>query len=301
MFSKELYSKFRYLLSKNRNFNEICSELGLSDNEVMLLINSLKDNSIYIKLFGDVFEKRPSIDETTYHISLNKEHIRLALLGDTHLCSKNDTIDLLTDTYYTIEEKNTDLVLHCGDFFDGLYPNIEDYYKCLRVSSYEGQLEYGTIYYPSYSNKTLVVSGNHDDSWYQLLHKEILSDLSKKREDIIYLGPNRRRIAINGLTIDLLHGDILQNGKKNFTIGMYIRNIDEEKRPVIIHHGHTHYGSYNNIYGVRCYRTAAIMHASPYILSKGYKNPMSFYFVDIDFDDNGKVKKIKHRKECVYK
>ena len=41
MFSKELYSKFRYLLSKNRNFNEICSELGLSDNEVMLLINSL--------------------------------------------------------------------------------------------------------------------------------------------------------------------------------------------------------------------------------------------------------------------
>ena len=57
MFSKELYSKLRYLLNKKKNFSEICRELGLKDYEVMLLINSLDDSSIYTQLFGDDYNQ----------------------------------------------------------------------------------------------------------------------------------------------------------------------------------------------------------------------------------------------------
>ncbi|MBQ6282195.1 MAG: metallophosphoesterase family protein [Bacilli bacterium] len=303
MFTKELYCKFRYLLAKKKNFYEICSELNLSDSQVMLLIDSLDDTSIYTKLFGEDYKrlKRPPITEGTYKIYSNKEHLRLALLGDTHLCSKSDAVEEIRDAYYIIEKNQTDFVLHCGDFVDGLNPMNKDHIRELRERTYEGQLDYSLHYYPSYSNKTLIVSGNHDDYWYQLTGKEILKDFSERRDDVIYLGANRRKIAIGNLIIDLVHGNTLQNGSIDFKAGLYIRNIPENERPNIVHLGHMHTPYHNDIYGVLCVRTGALMHLSPYHKSKGYNSHISFYFVDVYFDDDGKVKKIKHKKESLDK
>lgn len=303
MFTKELYCKFRYLLAKNKNFYEICSELGLSDSEVMLLIDSLDNPSIYERLFGKDYikTKRPAITEGTYKLYSNKEHIRLALLGDTHLCSKSDAVEELREAYYIIEKKKADYVLHCGDFVDGLNPMNKDHERELRERTYEGQLDYALHYYPSYSGKTLIVSGNHDDYWYQLTGKEIIRDFSERRDDLVYLGANRRRIVIGNLTVDLVHGNILQDGSTDFKVGVYIRNIPENERPNIVHLGHMHTPYYNDIYDVSCVRTGALMHSTPYHKSKGYSSDISFYFVDVYFDDDGKVKKIKRKKESLDK
>ncbi len=303
MFSKELYCKFRYLLSKKRNFIEICRELDMKDTEVMLLIDSLDDSSIYTKLFGEGYSrlKRPQVTEEPYQINPNKEHLTIALLGDTHLCHKDDAIDVIREGYYIIEKRKTDFVLHCGDLFDGINPNFPDYRRTLKKDTYEEQLEYGISNYPSYSNKTLVVSGNHDDYWYDLVNKEILKDLSLKRDDIVYLGANRRKIMMNGLVIDLVHGDLLKDGSYGFKIGRYLRELDESDRPNIIHYGHKHSSSFNLINGIYCYKTPALMYASPYHRSKGYGNNIGMYFLDVYFDDDGKVKKIKHKKESLDK
>lgn len=303
MFSKELYCKFRYLLSKNRNFIEICRELNLKDSEVMLLIDSLDDTSIYTKLFGEDYSKlkRPQLIAEPYKIYPNKEHLKLALLGDTHLCHKNDAVDIVREAYYIIEKNRTDLVLHCGDFFDGLNPSVPNYASTLKKDTYEEQLEYGILNYPYFSNKTFVVSGNHDDYWYALVNREILEDLSLKRDDIVYLGPNRRRIIIDGVVIDLLHGDVFPDGSYEFKIGKYLSELSEFDRPNIVHYGHKHSSSFNVINGIYCYKTPALMYASAYHKSKGYGNNLSMYFVDIYFDDNGKVKKIRHKKESLDK
>lgn len=136
-----------------------------------------------------------------------------------------------------------------------------------------------------------------------ICRREIIADMAAKRPDIVYLGANRRRINMNGLGIELVHGDILRDGRKDFGMGKYIRSIPQEEQPQIIHCGHTHYNPLHNmVFGVECFRTSAFLRNNPYYRSRGYEaTSPQIYIVDVYFDDDGKVKKITSKRKIIDK
>lgn len=283
------------LIQAKKTTDGICNQLHISKSRFLTEIRKISDAGIPLTIENnDVIRFRyPERNKTIHNINIDKDHIKIALLGDTHLASIYEDLDSLNKAYDYIENSNVDMVFHSGDLVDGLVstPNI---YKELKEETYTGQLEYAIDKYPKYSGKTMVVSGNHEDYWSVLTGKEILKDISDKREDIEYLGSSRRIININGLRINVLHGKFIKENRIN-NLNDYVNNIPVDKKPHIIHSGHKHYSKYRLYDGVEMFQNGAFMKMRPALKQKGYKEDNTTYFVDVWFDDNGNVDRIAHQ------
>ena len=186
---KELKSKLKYLINKKKSLLQICEELELKDYEVIGLVELMKqDGELVDYINGEIVKlKKPIKQNDVYEIPNNREKLKLLLISDTHLCSKYDRLDILRYLYAKAEDEGVKHILHSGDFTDGRSNRPEQVYE-LREPSYEGQIQYCVDKYPTFSGKTYVIQGNHDNWWYKSNGSEILIPISKQREDIVYLG-----------------------------------------------------------------------------------------------------------------
>ena len=168
METKELCEKIKILLKKKKSFVDICKELQLKDYEAIGLVNLMKQDGELIDYIGGelVRLKTPPKTNDIYQVSTNSTHIPLLLISDTHLCSNYDRLDILRYLYDKAEDKGIKYILHSGDFTDGRSNRPEHIYE-LKETSYEGQVDYCVDKYPTFSGKTYVISGNHDDWWYK--------------------------------------------------------------------------------------------------------------------------------------
>lgn len=289
MDKKDLYNKIRYLIQNRVSFSELCKELNLNDYELLYIIECMNEYGIPITIKDNEFVKneKSKVIEEPFNIDINKSHIKIGFIGDTHLSSVYDDVDTLRRVYEVAEEKNTDLILHAGDVTEGVL-GIQNFQRHLKEDTYFGQLKYVVDKYPKYSGKTYAISGNHDDYFTMLSGKEIIGDISKERKDIIYLG-RKRRIHINGLKIDILHGDVDLSTNSGFRPTRYLRNIPKEDRPHILHCGHKHVSNYGEYEDTKIIRAGCFVGTSVNCKKKicNPKNDESVYFADIYFDDNG--------------
>ena len=300
MNERVLYNKIRCLIQKKQSFRDICNCLGLTDSELMLIVERMKEYGICLAIKNGSFIKceKPKSIEEEYHMDISKTHIRIGFLGDTHLASKYDDTETLNRIYNIAEDTSVDYMFHCGDFTDGVLgiPGFENY---LKEDSYVGQVEYAIDKYPRYSGKTYAVSGNHDDYWTMLTSKEIISDIESSRSDIVYLGGNRRVVSINGLSIQIMHGDFNPITNDWFRERKYLNQIT--KKPHILHTGHRHTSYYNVFDDTHSVRTSSIMEEIIRPDGRFVKNDKSVYFADIYFDDDANPEKIDIKKLSFHK
>lgn len=291
---KELLDKLKHLLKKNRDFKTICEELQLQDYEVIGLINLLKEDGELIDYVdGEIIKlTRPKKINDLYEIKHDLEHLRLLLISDTHLCSKYDRLDILRYLYTKAEDEGVKHVLHSGDFTDGKSSRPEHAYE-LREHSYQGQVEYCIDKYPSFSGKTYVIQGNHDNWWYKSSGSEILKPISKAREDIVYLGPDVADLKIGKLKVRLFHGQGGIAYAKSYKIQKYLDTIPINEKPDILQTGHIHQAFYYKQDNTHCFQTSCLEDQTPYCRGLGLSNDKSCWWVDIEFDDKGNVYRIK--------
>ena len=297
----KLCEKVIYLIMCNKSMNEICSELDIKREGLIEILRIISENGTQIDLKdGEILTfKNPEIIKKPYKITTGKDHIKLVHISDTHLASKIDDIDTIKRIYDKAEDKGVYAIFHAGDFVDGIV-SVPNYFRNLKETTYEGQLHYAIDRYPKYSGKTFVVSGNHDDYWTKLTGKEIIKDISEKRDDIVYLGPSRRIVYIDGLKINVLHGRFMPDAVVH-DINSYIDGIPEGKKPNYVHSGHYHTSDYSIHNGVKIFRTSSLMRQSPYANKRARIPEESMYFVDVYFDDNGNVAEITHEKQSFRK
>lgn len=135
----------------------------------------------------------------------NKDVVKFMVISDTHLCCKQERLDLLEYFYEKAERLNVDFVIHCGDVVDGYLPyRLQQ--ENLLYNTYEEQKEYVIAFYPKSLIPTIMISGNHDMSWLKLNNQDILADIVSKRNDLLYLGGSYGIITIGNLNIVLVHG-----------------------------------------------------------------------------------------------
>ena len=161
---KEICDKIYFMAKKKKSFLEICEKLELKDYEVAGLVVIMAQQGYNIDFVNGevVVRKVPPKHEDVYQIPNNLEHLKLLLISDTHLGSKYDRIDILRYLYDKAEDKGIKHILHSGDFTDGRSTRPEQVYE-LKEPSYEGQVNYCVEKYPSFSGKTYIIQGNHDD------------------------------------------------------------------------------------------------------------------------------------------
>ena len=297
----KLQGDILYLIQCKKSINAICSELAITKDRLLSELRKISDGGTPIDVIdGEILTfKWPERVKTPYVMPLDKSHVKIALLGDTHLASKYDDLYSLNKAYDLADIKQVDAVFHSGDLVDGLV-SVPDYQKELKEDTYYGQLEYVIDRYPKYNGKTFAVSGNHDDYWYRLTGKEIIKDVADRRDDIEYLGSSRRIVEINGLRINVLHGKFVRENRIG-DIYSYIDNIPDDKKPDIVHSGHYHTGDIIDYNGVKMFRSGSFMKETPRDIRKGHHRDNSTYFVDVYYDDDGNVAEITHEKKSFRK
>ena len=298
METKELCEKIKILLKKKKGFVDICKELQLKDYEVIGLVNLMKqDGELIDYVNGELVRlKTPPKTNDVYQVSTNSTHIPLLLISDTHLCSKYDRLDILRYLYDKAEDRGIKYILHSGDFTDGRSNRPEHIYE-LKETSYEGQVDYCVDKYPTFSGKTYVISGNHDDWWYKSTGSEIVKAIAKRRDDIVYLGSDVADLKIGKLKIRLFHGKGGNAYAKSYKVQKYLDSIPLEERPHILQTGHVHQSFYMKQDDTHCFQTSCLEDLTPFARSMGLANDKSVWWVDVNIDDRGKIESINQELE----
>lgn len=290
---KELKNKLKYLINKKKDLVTICDELELKDYEVIGLVELMKqDGELVDYINGQIVKlKKPRQNNDVYEIPNNLEHLRLLLISDTHICSKYDRIDILRYLYDKAEDKGIKHILHSGDFTDGRSNRPEHIYE-LKEQSYEGQIDYCIDKYPTFSGKTYVIQGNHDNWWYKSNGSEIMRPISKQRDDIIYLGADVADLKIGKLKIRLFHGQGGIAYAKSYKIQKYLDTIPIKEKPDILQTGHIHQAFYYKQDKTHCFQTGCLEDQTPYCRGLGLNNDKSCWWVDVYFNSKGNVYKV---------
>ena len=298
METKELCEKIKILLKKKKGFVDICKELQLKDYEAIGLVNLMKqDGELIDYVNGELVRlKTPPKTNDIYQVSTNSTHIPLLLISDTHLCSKYDRLDILRYLYDKAEDRGIKYILHSGDFTDGRSNRPEHIYE-LKETSYEGQVDYCVDKYPTFSGKTYVISGNHDDWWYKSTGSEIVKAIAKRRDDIVYLGSDVADLKIGKLKIRLFHGKGGNAYAKSYKVQKYLDSIPLEERPHILQTGHVHQSFYMKQDDTHCFQTSCLEDLTPFARSMGLANDKSVWWVDVNIDDRGKIESINQELE----
>lgn len=286
----ELYGKIKSLVRKKKAFSQVCKELGLKDYELIGLVNLMKEDGELIDYVnGELVRlKTPPKVNDVYEVPADTDHLKLLLLSDTHLCSKYDRLDILRYLYAKAEDLGVKHVLHSGDFTDGKSNRPEHIYE-LKEHSYEGQIDYCVEKYPTFSGKTYVIGGNHDEWWYKATGSEIVKAIANRRDDIVYLGSNVADLKINGLKIRLYHGKGGVAYAKSYKIQKYLDSIPLHERPQILQTGHIHQSFYMKQDDTHCFQTSCLEDLTPYSKSQGFANDKSVWWVDVALNKRGKI------------
>ena len=299
---KELKNKLKYLINKKKDLVTICQELDLKDYEVIGIVELMKqDGELVDFIDGEIVKlKKPKQNNDVYEISNNNEHLKLLLISDTHLCSKYDRLDILRYLYDKADDLGVKHILHSGDFTDGRSNRPEHIYE-LKEHSFQGQVDYCVDKYPTFSGKTYVIQGNHDNWWYKSNGSEILRPIANAREDIIYLGSDVADLKIGKLKIRLFHGQGGIAYAKSYKIQKYLDTIPVNEKPDILQTGHIHQAFYYKQDNTHCFQTSCLEDQTPYCRGLGLANDKSCWWVDIEFDNKGNVHSIKPELETFNK
>jgi predicted phosphodiesterase len=202
--------------------------------------------------------------------------------------------------YDKADSKGVNYVLHSGDLTDGLSGRPQQIYD-LKETSYEGQRDYVIENYPQSKIPTYVIAGNHDLWWVKQCGSDIVRDICKNREDMIYLGSDCEDLKIGKLKVRMYHGKGGGSYAKSYKLQKYLDAIPLEERPDILQTGHIHQAFYMKQDKTHCFQTSCLQDLTPYERSQGFNNDKSCWWVDVYMDDKGRPMQITQQLETFEK
>ena len=292
----------RQEINKERSLSYLTKKLNKSEYEIMAQISSMKETGenivdvykngdIYIRSYGD-----NSLEESApYYI--NTEHsnkIKLAFISDTRLGSKYEQLSILNDIYKKAYEYGVTEVFHCGDISEGVYRNTKSLYnETLFEHDVYSQGRYIINNYPYVEGITTnFITGEHDKTHIDTEKRDIGKMVSSKREDMKYLGRNRRKIVIldsnNNEKISLLM--LHPKGKIPYTVSykpqQFISALRNEDKTDILLHGHWLQTEMLSMRNITEFSVPSVVATTPEMIDNGLQNTIGAWFVEIIFDKN---------------
>ena len=193
-----------YNISKEDMFVLIHELKKRGNNVITLNTTAYKDNKnnedldkVQVTLIRN-FGHEQLIDDLSYEIVDNDENIRVMMISDTRLGSIYSQLSILNDMYLKAASMGVKYVFLTGDVVEGIYSGAKSIYNStLHKYGYEDQADYVASCFPRVEGiKTFFITGEHDLSYLKTKEKiDIGTLIASKREDMIYLGPRRKKVT----------------------------------------------------------------------------------------------------------
>ena len=196
---------------------DLCKSYNISKADLFVLIHELKNRgnnvitmntTAYKELKEDEEEKvkvtlirnfghEKLIDDLSYVIEDNDESTKIMLISDTRIGSIYQQTTILNDLYIKAKQMGVKYVFLTGDVVEGMYSGAKSIYNStLHQYGYEDQADYVASCFPQVDGiTTYFITGEHDLSFLKTKEKiDIGTLIASKREDMIYLGPKRKKV-----------------------------------------------------------------------------------------------------------
>lgn len=224
--------------------------------------------------------------------------VLVGALGDTHLCSKYERLDLLHMMYDMYESEGVRTVFHTGNYIEGEARfNQND----IAVHGMDNQLRYFVTNYPK--NKgitTYYVDGDDHEGWYTQREGvnvgERLEDIARRegRDDLSYLGYMEKDIQLSEHSdrfIRVVHPGGGSAQAVSWTSQKIIGAIEhDDAMPYIMFVGHYHKAEFlPNYRGVNIFQTGTFQEQSPFMRKKLLRADIGAWIVRIRYQDGEPV------------
>ncbi len=205
----------------------------------------------------------------------------IGIIGDTHLCDKACALDELHDFYHKCKESGVEHIVHAGDVTAGIrvYPGQE---FDLIYHGFSEQLKHVIESYPQIDGITThVIAGNHDLSFKQHAGASFVEEVSKKRNDIEWVGDYAANISINGISIRLHHGDGGVGYAASYRLQRNVEAFESGEKPQIYVLGHYHRTLAMFIRNVHSYMPGCWQRPTDFSIRKGLPNQICGYIAHV--------------------
>jgi predicted phosphodiesterase len=196
------------------------------------------------------------------------------VIGDTHLCSKEERLNELKTFYQICQKEDIKDVYHAGDILDGqgVYNGHE--YE-VHTFGLDNQVNYAVINYPSMQGITThFITGNHDSIYYKKLGADIGKMLNERRDDLHYLGMYNAEVEITPkIKLRLVHPDKAGAYAISYHAQKFVEQILSGKKPRILVLGHAHTNYHFHYRNILCIGAGCFQGQTGFLLRKGI-NPV---------------------------
>ena len=199
-------------------------------------------------------------------------------VGDQHLGSKYERLDVLEDLYDRFEARGVDRVFNTGNWIDGEARfNKHD----LRVHGMEGQVRHLARVYPRrHGIVTYAVAGDDHEGWYAQREGVDIGRYAERafrdagRDDWVNLGYMEAHVRlVNANTgkasiMSVVHPGGGSAYALSYSIQKIIESLDGGEKPAVGLYGHYHKLWAGNIRNVWCVQTGCAQDQTPFMRKK---------------------------------
>jgi len=238
------------------DINNLARRCGMTPGQTLDAINEQRNKGVNIVQRGEVYlvgrDFEPSFTKgpVLEYVSRPDNTYLFGALGDSHLGSKYERLDVLHDLYKIYEENEVDRVFHTGNWIDGLTSfNVND----LLVHGMEPQLKYLAENYPHKDGIcTYAVTGEDHEGWFA--RREGI-DIGKRaeqtmreheREDWVNLGFVEAHVRLVNAntgkfsTMSVVHPGGGTAYALSYTPQKIIEGLEGGEKPAVMLIGHYH-------------------------------------------------------------
>jgi predicted phosphodiesterase len=214
---------------------------------------------------------------------------RVAIIADTHFCSKAQQVTYFLETMARIQaDDKIACILHLGDLVDGSSVYTGHANEVFLAPAMD-QLDYTMSIYPPCEIPSYIIAGNHDEDHLKKRGVNVVERFTQLRDEYTYLGLYNERVKIGGVEFLMYHGNggITENPWTK--IKKAITGIDNDNLPDVVLCGHWHVPAYINHRGVPIYSTASFQGGTSYLSRMGIETQVGAMVLEIGVNDSGEM------------
>lgn len=250
-------------------------------------------------------ELRQSSPQVLNITEQSTNHYRFGAVGDNHLASKYERLDVLNALYDRFSEEGITDVFNTGNWIDGEARFNKHDLKCIGL---DNQIQYFLSNYPQREGITThVITGDDHEGWYtqregvdvgkymQLLATD--PERGMLRPDLKYIGHMEQDIILkaqNGETVlRVLHPGGGSAYALSYSVQKIVESYQGGEKPHILLVGHYHKAEYSYVRGVHVVQTGCTQDQTPFMRKKKLAAHLGGWIIDFSTDDNGAVTRFK--------
>lgn len=222
----------------------------------------------------------------------NGNTYRFGVVSDTHLGSRFQALTALWDFYRILHRRKIETCFHCGDLVEGSGKLYRGQEFEIFVHGADAQTEYAIANYPKVAGvQTIMISGNHDQSFLSLAGFNPVAAVAKARADITYLGDNLAFVQLDKIKLALLHGAGGGSYARSYKGQKIAESFSSENKPNFLFLGHFH--SPNIITGYRnieVVQLGCFQYQTPFEAARGLQPFIAGLIVTVQIDELGPSK-----------